>query len=79
MTRTHGARERQPSFERWEALLHPAESRRPIAAADKAPKLFGDHGTECQHGTPASGPAVEPDDVVSLTHCIDYVVEALAE
>jgi len=24
-------------------------------------------------------PAVEPDDVVSLTHCIDYVVEALAE
>jgi hypothetical protein len=37
--------------------------RRLIVAADQASELFGNHGTDCQHGTPAGGPAVDPDDI----------------
>jgi hypothetical protein len=45
----------------------PTVSRRPIVAAYKAPKLFGDHGTERQHRAPTGGPAVDPGDITTAT------------
>jgi hypothetical protein len=42
-------------------------SRRAILAASKAPKFFGHHGAEGQHGAPAGGPAVDPGDITTAS------------